>query len=77
MDIENHLFIFLFKYNDHKMYFLYSSVSLYIRVHDGFILMTKGNEVIYVLRVTGLSIGYRISSGLGTVEDKFIAKLKY
>ena len=39
--------------------------------------MTKGNEVIYVLRVTGLSIGFIVSSGLGAVEDKLIVKLKY
>jgi hypothetical protein len=39
--------------------------------------MSKGHEAIYVLRVTELSFGFIISSGLGTVEDKLIVKLKY
>jgi hypothetical protein len=39
--------------------------------------MSKGHEAINVLRVTELSFGFIISSGLGTVEDKLIVKLKY
>ncbi|KAL3573789.1 hypothetical protein D5086_024402 [Populus alba] len=35
-----------------------------------------GHEAIHVLRVTELSFGFIISSGLGTVEDKLIVKLK-